>query len=36
VKPEEIEFDGLFASGQPDLAERMEDIIYGSEMSEDA
>jgi hypothetical protein len=35
VKPGEVEYKGLFASGRPDLSERLEEIIYGPD-SEDS
>ncbi len=35
VKPEDVTFEGLFASGRSDISERMEEIIYGPEPEEE-
>lgn len=35
VKPGEVAFKGLFASGMPDLSVRVEEILYGPDSGED-
>ena len=35
VKPGEVKYKGLFASGRSDLSERMEEIIYCPEPGDD-